>query len=488
MTPSGHGRKHHVRCYGADMEFFGTDIGRLVLLAAATALVAGTILYWRGSRSRPHRAVRVVGVGGAGANAIDAMKRAGLRDVEYVAVNTDVAALNRSSARTKIAIGRSTAAGLGAGGDVSVGESAAREAAEAIGRAIDGSDLVVIVAGLGGGTGSGAAPVIAEIAGGRGLLTLAVVTKPFAFEGFRKARVAQDAEAALAGLVDAVATIPNDQVRTTAAADITVEDAFHEIDTAIHQNVAEIVEMVAVPGRINLDFADARAVLRGGGAAAMGFGRASGENRAADAARAAIAATRLDDGMRGARSVLVNVSGSRKLRLTELDAVAETILAATGRETNLIFGVGMRQSLQDELQVTIMATRGTGTASDAVAPAGEAASDAVDASTPKTAPPEPAVTPGPSTSTTARAKDISATIARASDVDSADTLRAAAEPNQQTEADSDDWRPVWLRRAAPPGTPAPDTQTHRSQATSGSRRERRKRTRADRSARPDETA
>ena len=454
------------------MEFFGTDFGRLVVLAAATALVAGTFLYWRGSRSRPHRTVRVVGVGGAGANAIDAMKRAGLRDVEYVAVNTDVAALNRSSAHSKITIGRSSAAGLGAGGHVSVGESAAREAAEAIGQAIDGSDLVVIVAGLGGGTGSGAAPVIAEIASGRGLLTLAVVTKPFAFEGVRKARVAQDAEAALAGLVDAVATIPNDQVRTTAAADITVEDAFHEIDKAIHQNVAEIVEMVAVPGRINLDFADARAVLRGGGAAAMGFGRAAGENRAADAARAAIDATRLDDGIRGARSVLVNVSGSRKLRLTELDAVAETVLDATGRETNLIFGVGLRQSLQEDLQVTIIATRGTGRPADAVAPAAAASA---------------AVASGPST--TRKATDISATIARASDVDpAADVPGAAVEPDQQADADSDDWRPVWLRRAAPPGTPAPDRQTHRAQATNESRRERRKRARADRSASPDEPA
>ena len=464
------------------MEFFATDLGRLVVLAAATALAAGTYLYWRSSRSQPQRRVRVVGVGGAGANAIDAMKRAGLHDVDYVAVNTDVAALNRSTARTKIAIGRSSAAGLGAGGDVSVGEAAAREAAEAIGQAIDGSDLVVIVAGLGGGTGSGAAPVIAEIAGGRGLLTLAVVTKPFGFEGFRKARVAQDAEAALAGLVDAVATIPNDQVRTTAAADITVEDAFHEIDRAIQQNVAEIVEMVAVPGRINLDFADARAVLRGGGAAAMGFGRASGENRAADAARAAIVATRLDDGIRGARSVLVNVSGSRKLRLTELDAVAETVLEATGRETNLIFGVGLRQSLQDELQVAIMATRGPGAAS---LPDTEGAGETA-ATPPAAADEADAPTAAPTAAKPQRAADIAATIARAPAVEPATPIEGEPEADQ-AEGDSDEWRPVWLRRSAPPGTPAPDRGTHRAQAAGESRRERRKRARADRSTHPDES-
>ena len=354
------------------MEFFGTDQGRVLVLAAAAALVAVVFVVLRATRAAPRRKIRVVGVGGAGANAIDAMKRAGLRGVDYVAVNTDVAALNRSSARTKIVIGRSTTGGLGAGGEVGVGESASREAAEAIGHAIDGSDLVVIVAGLGGGTGSGAAPVVAEIAGGRGVLTVAVVTRPFAFEGSRKARVAQDAEAALAGLVDAVATIPNDQVRDGAPADVTVEDAFRAIDEAVHRSVTEIIEMVAVPGRINLDFADVRAVLRGGGAAAMGFGRAVGENRAADAAREAIATTRLDDRIQGARSVLVNVSGSRQLRLSELDAVAETIHAATGGETNLVFGVSVRPALGDELQVTVVAT-GTGVADVAPAIGGRAA-------------------------------------------------------------------------------------------------------------------
>src|SRR5918995_3384949 len=164
------------------MEFFGTDQGRLLVLLAATAMAGVAFMVLRTTRIAPRRKVRVIGIGGAGGNAIDAMRRAGLRGVDYVAVNTDVAALNRSTAGTKIVIGRSTTGGLGAGGDIGVGESAARESAEAIGHAIEGSDLVVIVAGLGGGTGSGAAPVVAEIAGGRGMLTVAVVTKPFEFE------------------------------------------------------------------------------------------------------------------------------------------------------------------------------------------------------------------------------------------------------------------------------------------------------------------
>ena len=482
------------------MEFLGTDQGRLLVLAAATALVAGAFVLLRATRAAPRRKIRVVGIGGAGANAVDAMKRAGLRGVDYVAVNTDVGALNRSSARTKIVIGRSTTGGLGAGGDVSVGETAAREAAEAIGQAIDGSDLVVLVAGLGGGTGSGAAPVVAEIAGGRGVLTVAVVTKPFAFEGSRKARVAQDAEAALAGLVDAVATIPNDQVREGAPTDITVEDAFRAIDEAVHRSVAETIEMVAVPGRINLDFADVRAVLRGGGAAAIGFGRATGEKRSAEAAREAIATTRLDDRISGARSVLVNVSGSRQLRLSELDAVAETILAATGTETNLVFGVSVRPDLRDELQVTVVAA-GSGLAEVAAEAAATPPPTVQQAADPKPPPRTPAVetrapakavaTPVPPAKPAATptppkvsVAELKATIAPPPDPEPALAVEADPDPKGAFDEDPDEWKPVWLRRAAPPNTPAPDAGTHRADAVkSESRRSRRRRAR---STQPDE--
>lgn len=451
------------------MEFLGTEQGRLLVLLAATAMVAVAFVGLRATRPAPRRTVRIIGVGGAGANAIDAMKRAGLRGVEYVAVNTDVAALNRSTARTKIVIGRSTTGGLGTGGDIGVAESAAREAAEAIGQAVDGSDLVVIVAGLGGGTGSGAAPVVAEIVSGRGVLSVAVVTKPFAFEGSRKQGIAEDAEAALAGLVDAVTTIPNDQVRDAGTPDLTVEDAFRAIDEAIHRSVAEIVEMVAVPGRVNLDFADVRAVLRGGGSAAMGFGRAAGESRATEAAREAMAGTRLGDRIHGARSVLVNVSGSRKLRLSELDSVAETILAATGRETNLIFGVSLRPALRDQLQVTVVATgAGAGTPAPTTVAAQPVAT------------PLPAPTPQTVPTPRSIAADVKASIAPPPEAD--------PQPARAFDDDPDAWRPVWLRRAAPPGTPAPDTGIHRAEAKGEPRRSRRKRGKAERASRPDEGA
>lgn len=378
------------------MELFDNGLVRLAVVAVAVVVVVGVAIAIRGSRRRSARVIRVVGVGGGGANAVEAMIRGRMRGVEYVVVNTDLRALHRSSADRKIPIGRAITHGLGTGGDVATGESAAREAAEEIGRALAGSDLVVITAGLGGGTGSGAAPIISEVARQQGALTVAVVTKPFEFEGARRHHVAQDAAAALVGLVDAVATVPNDRVRDVMAADVTVEDAFRAIDETLHRSVSEIVDLVAVPGRINLDFADVRAVLRGGGAAAVGFGRATGENRATEAARNAMAATLLETRMEGANSILVNVSGSRKLRLAELDAVAKTVLAAAGRDASLMFGVSVNPRLRDEVQVTLIATGFSAASSVA---ASEAATDAT----------QPA------------------------------------------------WRPVWLRRSTPAGTPAPES-------------------------------
>jgi cell division protein FtsZ len=442
------------------MELLENAQVRLVLAGLAVALVAGALYVLRANRRGTRRTIRVVGVGGGGANAVDAVIRAGLKGVEFVAVNSDLQALNRSSAGTRVAIGRSTTHGLGAGGNVTVGDSAAREAGEAIGRALTGSELVVIVAGLGGGTGSGAAPVIAEIARGQGALTVAVVTTPFAFEGSRRAQVAQDAAAALAGLVDAVATIPNDQVRDVMPADVTVEDAFRAIDDALHRSVAEIVDLVAVPGRINLDFADVRAVLRGG-AAAVGLGRATGENRATEATRMALAATLLEGRLQGASSVLVNVSGSRKLRLSEVDAVVETVLAASGRETNLMFGVSLNPRLRDEVHVTLIAT-GAGAVGPVSVPVKRASVFETE-----TLVAEPAETEA----------------TEAERLDASSDVAAASDPG--------DWRPVWLRRSTPASTPAPESSPgQRSQARKSSaqrsRRHRRDSPNADRAPRPDE--
>lgn len=449
------------------MDLLANDVVRLILLGWAIALLVGLVLVVRANRRRPGRVIRVVGVGGGGANAVDAMIRAGMRGVEYVAVNTDLRALNRSSAGTKIPVGRSITHGLGAGGDVSTGESAARDAAEEIGRALAGSDLVVVTAGLGGGTGSGAAPIVAEIARQQGALTVAVVTKPFEFEGARRRQVAQDASAALMGLVDAVATVPNDRVREVMTADVTVDDAFRAIDETLHRSVSEIVDLVAVPGRVNLDFADVRAVLRGGGAAAVGFGRAAGENRATEAARNAMAATLLEDRIQGARSILVNVSGSRKLKLAELDAVAQTVLAATGGDANLVFGVSLQPRLRDEVQVTLIAT-GFG-AARAVATQPEVATIAARQRS-VVAPPKAVAAPQTAVPSPQRSvAELMETVAKPSE--------AVAEPpdagavTAELSADATrpgEWRPVWLRRSAPAGTPAP-----KSTPAPQSRRERR---------------
>jgi cell division protein FtsZ len=233
---------------------------------------------------------------------------------------------------------------------------AARDATDQIGRAVAGSDFVVITAGLGGGTGSGAAPVIAEIARQKGALTMAVVTTPFGFEGTRRQQLAQSAAGTLAGKVDAVATIPNDRVREGLPANATVEDAFRAIDDALCRTVGEILDLVAVRGRMNLDFADVRTVLQGGGAAAVGIGRASGENRAVEAARTAMASALPGASKARPTSILVNVSGSNKLRLAEVDSVAETLLAAAGNDADLVFGMSLRPRLRDEVQVTVIAT------------------------------------------------------------------------------------------------------------------------------------
>jgi len=393
----------------------------LFLLVAALAVVAMALLAWRIAGNWGDRKIRVVGVGEGGANTVDAMIRARLKGIEYVVVNTDTRALRRSSARTKIAIGRQITNGLGTGGDAGAGEVAARDATDQIGRAMTGSDFVVITTGLGGGTGSGAAPVIAEIARQKGALTMAVVTTPFAFEGVRRRQLAQQSETTLAAKVDAVATVPNDHVRGQMPANATIEEAFRTIDEALCRTVGEIVNLVAVRGRLNLDFADVRAALQGGGAAAVGTGRAAGENRAVDAARGAMASALPGGSKAGPSSVLVNLSGSNKLRLAEVDAVTDTVLAAAGRDASIVFGMSLRPRLRDEVQVTIIAT----------------GLEKATATSPATA----ALTA---------------------------TATSADEPAATTDEAAPAWRPVWLRRATPPATqPAATKQRSRRKGLTG---------------------
>jgi cell division protein FtsZ len=402
------------------MEQLTNGLVPLMVALAAIAMIALVAMALPARQQRSGRVIRVVGVGSGGANTVEAMIRARMKGVEYVVVNTDARALRRSSARRKIAIGRAITNGRGAGGDASVGEAAARDAAEAIARALASADLVVITAGLGGGTGSGAAPVVADIARQQGALTMAVVTTPFTFEGSRRQHVAQNAAEVLVARADAVATVPNDRAREIMPADVTVEDAFRAIDQILRRNLGEIVDLVAVPGRINLDFADVRTVLKGGGAAAVGFGRASGENRAIDATRQAMATTLLEGRMQGAASVIVNVSGSRKLKLREIDDVARTVAAAAGRGANVVFGMSIDRRLRDEVQVTLIATGFAGAGS----PPRQAAEPAA----------APAYLDGPTA--------------------------AAAAPSPA------EWRPVWLRRAdaaksEPAHTPRPPRRKRR---------------------------
>lgn len=413
------------------------DLFRVLLAAAVVvALVAFAAMVSR-NRKKGGRTIRVVGIGGGGANAVEAMIRAGMRGVDYVVVNTDTRALRRSSVRRRIAIGKGTTDGLGAGGDAAVGEQAARDGAEAIAQALVGSDLVVITAGLGGGTGSGAAPVVADIARQQGALAMAVVTKPFQFEGARRQQVAQAAADILVQRADAVATVPNDRVREIMPGDVTVEDAFRAIDDVMRRSLGEIVDLIAVPGRINIDFADVRAALRGGGAAVVGLGRAGGENRATEATRAAMAATLLEARMDGARSILLNVSGSRKLKLAEVDEVAQTVRATAGQDANIVFGMSLDSRLRDEVQVTLIAT------------GFDSAPAAYDE-------PYPSVArqgyPGPPVQPEAVARTEPGPMPDAAPV-------AAPPPVAATRPDAGppEWRPVWLRRAGTDPVPGPTT-------------------------------
>jgi cell division protein FtsZ len=300
--------------------------------------------------------IRVLGIGGGGSNAVNRMIRAELMGVEFIAVNTDAQALLQSDAPHKIRIGDKITRGLGAGGDPGIGQRAAEEDAEKIYEALKDSDMVFITAGMGGGTGSGAAPVMAEIARDLGALTIGVVTKPFSFEGARRRLNAEKATEALRDKVDTLITIPNDRLKDVVQKETSVVDAFRVVDDVLRHGVQGISDLITVPGLINLDFADVRAVMSQAGSALMGIGRASGENRAADAARQAIASPLLEVDIAGAQGVLFNITGGSTLGLFEIDEAAEIIKETADPEANIIFGTVIDERMGDEVAITVIAT------------------------------------------------------------------------------------------------------------------------------------
>lgn len=300
--------------------------------------------------------IRVVGVGGGGTNAVNRMVDAGLKGVEFIAVNTDAQALLMCDADVKLHIGGKITQGLGAGADPEVGREAAEESRDEIREALKGSDMVFVTAGKGGGTGTGAAPVIAEIAKELGALTVGVVTRPFSFEGKRRSDQAEEGIRALREKVDTVIIIPNDRLLQVVEKRTSIIDAFKVADDVLRQGVQGITDLITVPGLINLDFADVKTIMKDAGSALMGIGVASGENRAAEAAKAAISSPLLEASVEGATGILLNITGGPDLGLFEVNEAAEVISSAADANCNIIFGAVIDDTIKDEVKVTVIAT------------------------------------------------------------------------------------------------------------------------------------
>ncbi|HSE02706.1 MAG TPA: cell division protein FtsZ [Methylomirabilota bacterium] len=300
--------------------------------------------------------IKVIGIGGGGSNAVNRMIRAEMMGVEFIAVNTDAQALLQSDAPHKIRIGDKITRGLGAGADPGIGQRAAEEDSEKIYEALKDADMIFITAGMGGGTGSGAAPVVAEIAKDLGALTVGVVTKPFSFEGARRKLVAEQYTEGLKDKVDTLITIPNDRLREVVDKKTSILDAFRVVDDVLRQGVQGISDLITVPGLINLDFADVKTIMRDAGSSMMGIGIGTGENRAVEAARAAVMSPLLEVNIQGARGILFNVTGGSDLGLFEVNEAAEVIKEAADPEANIIFGTVIDDRMRDEVKVTVIAT------------------------------------------------------------------------------------------------------------------------------------
>lgn len=300
--------------------------------------------------------IKVVGVGGGGTNAVNRMIEAGLKGVEFIAINTDAQALLMSDADYKLQIGSEITKGLGAGANPETGYQAAEESRDEIKEALKGADMVFVTAGKGGGTGTGAAPVIAEIAREMGALTVGVVTRPFSFEGRKRSSQADQGITNLKDKVDTLIVIPNDRLLQVAEKKTSILDAFRLADDVLRQGVQGITDLITVPGLINLDFADIRTIMANAGSALMGIGVSAGDSRAAEAAQAAISSPLLEASIEGAQGVLLNISGPSDLGLYEVNEAAEIISKAAHPDANIIFGAVIDDSLGDEVRVTVIAT------------------------------------------------------------------------------------------------------------------------------------
>ncbi|HTX86496.1 MAG TPA: cell division protein FtsZ [Candidatus Nanoarchaeia archaeon] len=308
--------------------------------------------------------IKVVGVGGGGGSAIQRMIEKGIRGVEFVAINTDVQALHYNKAGEKLHIGKSVTRGLGAGMNPELGRQAAEESQNEIRDLLKGSDMVFITCGMGGGTGTGGSPVVAEIARDLGALTVAVVTRPFSFEGGQRKAIAERGFAELADKVDTIITINNDKLLQIIDKKTSLMEAFSVADDVLRQGVQGIAEIITIPGLINVDFADVRAVMQNAGSALMGIGQASGENRAIEAAKAAINSTLLDMSIDGARGIVFTITGGPNLGMNEVSEAAKVITASADSEAKIIFGAVIDDKLKDEIKVTVVATGFDGQARD----------------------------------------------------------------------------------------------------------------------------
>ncbi len=300
--------------------------------------------------------IKVVGVGGGGCNAVNRMILEGMSGVEFIAVNTDAQALLLSKAETRVRIGDKTTRGLGSGGNPEIGQKAAEESAEDLYEVLRGSDMVFVTAGLGGGTGTGAAAIVAQIAKEVNALTIGVVTRPFTFEGARRTKSAESGITRLKEHADTLIVIPNDRLLQIVDKRASLQDAFRIADDVLHQGIQGISELITVPGMINLDFADVRAIMSEGGAALMAVGRAAGEDRARIAAEAAISSQLLDITIDGARGILFNVTGGPDLTLFEVNQAAAIIKETAHPDVNLIFGAVIDENMGDEVRITVIAT------------------------------------------------------------------------------------------------------------------------------------